>query len=476
MNLTFSILNFILIIFSFVMTREAENLFDLKRFELLDKIGKGAFGVVYKAREKGKETIYAAKITLQSLDEEENQKDVVLNIVREVNILCKLNHPSIIKFIGFSPTDFEGNCKPVLITEYIPNGSLSNLIKQEKQGLSNPKYNATKKLIIIYGIASAMSYLHAHNIIHRDLKPDNILVDENLYPKIADFGLSKINHQNQDSMSIASTSGIKGTLIYISPEILDDLEFTKEGDIYAFAMVVYEILTTERPFKDHTFKKFILSVSNGERPEIDSSVPDAYRSLIERYWSQKPSDRQPFDEILSDLKENPDFITELVDDGEYFDYVDFIDAYETTYDSERRILTYEEFIKSKKDEAEELFQKYLKFIDGEGVPADVKEASRYCKLAADKGHVDAMFNYGKMLKNGRGVAVNEEEACRYYKMAADKGHINAMFNYGFMLGNGRGVAVNEEEACRYYKMAADKGDTDAMNRYTHLLAKKSPSG
>lgn len=150
--------------------------FDLNRFELLGKIGAGAFGVVYKAREKGKDTIYAAKITLKCLDEEENINDDILNIVREVNILCKLNHPSIIKFIGFSPQDFEGNSKPVLITEYIPNGSLSKLIKQECQGISHPKYNFTQKLKIRYGIASAMSYLHLHNVIHRDIKPDNILV------------------------------------------------------------------------------------------------------------------------------------------------------------------------------------------------------------------------------------------------------------------------------------------------------------
>ena len=125
---------------------------------MLGKIGTGAFGEVYKAREKGKETIYAAKISLQCLDEEENIKDVILNIVREVNILCKLNHPSIIKFIGFSHHDFEGKPKPVLITEYIPNRSLSNLIKKESQSLSHPKYITLRKNSKLY----TESHLQCH--------------------------------------------------------------------------------------------------------------------------------------------------------------------------------------------------------------------------------------------------------------------------------------------------------------------------
>ena len=77
------------------MEIEFEYSFDLKQFELLEMIGKGSFGVVYKTRKKGNETIYAAKISIQSLNEEENPRSFIRNLMREVNILCKLNHPSI---------------------------------------------------------------------------------------------------------------------------------------------------------------------------------------------------------------------------------------------------------------------------------------------------------------------------------------------------------------------------------------------
>ena len=456
------------------MTSKEESSLNLNRFELLEKIGKGSFGLVYKAREKGRKTIYAAKITHQPLDEEENPKDIIRNLVREVNIICKINHPSIIKFIGFSQNDFEGNFRPVLITEYVPNGSLSNLIEQERKGLSNRKYDSTRKLIIIYGIASAMSYLHSHDIIHRDLKPDNILIDENMNPKIADFGLSKINHEN--NMSTASTKGIKGTLVYIPPETFDDWEYTKEGDVYAFGMIVYEIMTTERPFNNCTFREFIEKVTTGKHPRIDISVPQSYRSLIEMCWAQKVSERPSFEKIVNDLRNESGFITETIDEGEFISYVEFVEECETKYESKKHILKIDEFNNDKNankkqhGESEKYYQQYLRYYHGKGVPVDMKKASHYCKLAADKGHIKSMFNFGFMLERGRGVSKNEEEACRYYKMAADKGHVKAMLNYGFMLSEGLGIPKNEEEACRYYKIAADKGQIDAMINYGVMLS------
>ena len=84
----------------------------------------------------------------------------------------------------------------------------------------------------IYGIASAMAYLHAYNIIHRDLKPANILEDDKFFPKIADFGLSKIN-ENFSSRG-QSAVGFKGTPIYCAPEVWLNNEYSKAGDVYSF--------------------------------------------------------------------------------------------------------------------------------------------------------------------------------------------------------------------------------------------------
>lgn len=144
--------------------------FDLKKLTLLNKIGSGSFGEVYRAKDNETGDIYAAKISLSSLDDIEDSEDSLQNLSREVNIMAKLNHPCILKFIGFCKAAFNGEPQPVIITEFISKGSLENLILLERQSLADKKWNDTQKLITIYGIAAAMSYLHSHNIIHRDLK------------------------------------------------------------------------------------------------------------------------------------------------------------------------------------------------------------------------------------------------------------------------------------------------------------------
>lgn len=84
------------------------------------------------------------------MDKEKNPKAITQNLIQKFNIVYQLYHPSIIKLIGFSPKDFKENSKPVLITEYMANGSLNNLIEQERRGLYNPKYNAKKNSLLYW--------------------------------------------------------------------------------------------------------------------------------------------------------------------------------------------------------------------------------------------------------------------------------------------------------------------------------------
>lgn len=169
-------------------------------------------------------------------------------LAREVNNTLILNHPTIIKLIRYSQTDFYNDSKPVIVTEYFPNKSLFEVLEQIRHGTAIPEWNDTKKLINIYGIATGMQYSPANNLIHRDLKTQNILIDEYLYPRITDFGLSKILHQNLDSMSIQSVNDYKGTPAFFSPEIWDSKNYSKSSDVYAFGFIVYELITGDLPF------------------------------------------------------------------------------------------------------------------------------------------------------------------------------------------------------------------------------------
>lgn len=184
---------------------------NLNKFTIQEKLGKGAFGKVFKVIENDTQNIYAAKISKSEFTKED--PELIANIKSEVSILSQLNHPLVLKFIGYNPIDFNHKPHPVIITEYSANKSLSNIIDLDRKHKPPKNWTDTKKLINIYGIASAMSYLHAHGIVHRDLKPANILEDENFFLKIADFGLSKIGSITSQSNSYS------GTPKYMAPEM-----------------------------------------------------------------------------------------------------------------------------------------------------------------------------------------------------------------------------------------------------------------
>ena len=136
---------------------EKQSIYKIDQLQLLQKVGEGSFGEVFKVKKKETGEIFAAKISLTIIYEEEEIDEIkdddatkkhnhslIRNLVREVNILSKLNHPCIIKFIGFSPVSFNGEKKPVIITDFFPNGTLKDLIKLEQKGLSHEKWNDTR--------------------------------------------------------------------------------------------------------------------------------------------------------------------------------------------------------------------------------------------------------------------------------------------------------------------------------------------
>lgn len=236
---------------------------DISKYELLERIGSGAFAVVDKIFDKTNKKIYAAKISIDEVNLSTIKSEEILLLFREVNVLASFNHPAIIKFIGFNVVSFNNMHNPIIITEYAKNESLRKVINLETQGLSLQGWDDTKKLINIYGIASGMMYLHSHNILHRDLKPENILIDDCLCPRIADFGLSKVATFSKEKSTMAkeltssdsncmifqSQSSIKGTPVYMAPESLKDSVYSPAGDVYAFSLIVYEIMTGRRPFE-----------------------------------------------------------------------------------------------------------------------------------------------------------------------------------------------------------------------------------
>lgn len=169
-------------------------------------------------------------------------------------------------------------------------------------------------------------------------------MDEDLNPKIVDFGLSKI--ENSQSM-VQSSAGFKGTVLYVAPETFLDGQYLHAGDVYAFSIITYEIYTNERPFNNCDYRKLLINLLKGNRPQFKAPIPECIKKLIEKCWADNPNDRPTFDEIVEELTTNRDFITETVDETEYLNYIDYLNESKKTFNSMRRILSYKEFSMNK---------------------------------------------------------------------------------------------------------------------------------
>ena len=293
---------------------------DLDKFKKINKIGEGSFAKIYTVKEKETNKIYVAKV-LNHMGNDE--LSLMKSFYSEVEIMSKFNSPFIVKFVGYSLKDFKGRQSPTIITEFVPNGSLFDLLEQVRNGFAPKEWNATRILITIYSIALGMATVHSKNIIHRDLKPSNILLDEHFLPKICDFGLSVFD-------TGVFEKDMVGTPAYIAPEAISKYEYTKAVDVYAFALIVNEIITLKNPYKKcNVFIECYKKMHDREGPKIDDDVPESYKRLITKCWQQDPKDRPTFEQIVLMLKTDKGFITDDVDEKEFLDFIDRIENNES---------------------------------------------------------------------------------------------------------------------------------------------------
>lgn len=297
-----------------------KNKFILKvsEFEIVQELDQGGFATIYLVKSKASQELFAAKVNKMEGEMTEQRMQL---IAREIGILARVQHPTIIKFHGFSLHDFEDKKNPTIIMDYMEKGSLLNLLLNEQKGLGPDNWDNTRRQIVLVGIARGMMILHSHHVIHRDLKPGNILLDENLHPHITDFGLSKFfDPQHSRSQSISGC----GTLSYMAPEIFKGNHYNSKADVYAFGILMFEVLTSSTAYatimKKKNFNQYVFGqkIVDGLRPEFKVPVSKAYKKLIERCWAENPKERPTFEEIFRILSLSPenDFFDETKSDLE----------------------------------------------------------------------------------------------------------------------------------------------------------------
>lgn len=251
-------------------------------------------------------------------------------INREIGIMMRLQHPTIIQFYGYSLKDFEGHNRVTILMKLAKNGSLAKLLLNAQKGLAEENYDNTSRQKILIGIARAMMYLHQNHIIHRDLKPDNILLDDQYQPLITDFGLSKIYQSGSSQMQ----SQACGTSVYMAPEVIAGQNYNGKADVYSFAILMFEVVTDTTPyplFQSNKMPPFQFNnkvVNEKYRPEFTVPVKESLKKLIEQCWSDDPTERPTFEEIFNKLAFNIDESVYDVfsKDNEFKFYLDDVDV------------------------------------------------------------------------------------------------------------------------------------------------------
>lgn len=446
----------------------------LKTFTKVKSLGSGGFASVYCARDNVTEQLVAVKELTTDLSDPQQAKF----FQREVDILAKIQHPTLLSLYGYSEYK-QGSDEPAaILTLYMENGSLLSLINAERQKKAPAGWTWTKKFIVIYGIAAGLMYLHNNRIIHRDIKPANILLDSNFEPRIADFGLSKFVAAGQTVCQTVHG----GTSYYMAPEIYDSDDYDGfKVDSFAFGMMLFVLLSGLEPYPN-TPNQFILAkkIKDGERPPIPDTVMPHFHTLIERCWSSNPVTRPHFVEIIRmmgaqeflakseiDFKQFRAYQRKVVDKSN----IPYVDQHQlTTAGTIRSVVAEKDPITTLKEmadmgnaHAQNLYG--CKLRDGEGVEKNPKEAAKYFKMAADQRFVEAITNYGICLDDGIGVDRDFKEANSYYLKAIERDDSESRYRYSINLRYAAGVDRNYYLAAKYLKEAADKGHAKAQSVY-----------
>mmetsp|Transcript_15450 Transcript_15450/g.23381 ORF Transcript_15450/g.23381 Transcript_15450/m.23381 type:complete len:810 (-) Transcript_15450:630-3059(-) len=304
---------------------EDENLrVDFSELEMIERIGSGAFGEIYKCRWRGilvaAKCIKASKIQkgwllkkqVQSRDRlsermeqikqasiTEEEKELALEDFRkETAIMRRLRHPNIVMMLAYSHTDDV----EVMISE-ICRCSLLDIFRAN--AINNSHLPKRTQIIYAQQLAAGMNHLHKSRppIIHRDLKPANLLVDFSGTLKIADFGLAKIRpNPEQNEVEAFQMTGETGSYRFMAPEVFRHEEYSETVDVYSYAMIFYYMLRSIPPWSglsgvDAATKAAV----DGERPLIPRDVDERISTLLKRCWDENPKGRPGFDEIITSL-------------------------------------------------------------------------------------------------------------------------------------------------------------------------------
>lgn len=252
------------------------------RYEILAELGRGAMGIVYKARDPKINRVVAVKTFSLASQPPEEELEYRERFFREAEAAGRLSHPGIVTI--FDVGEEPGTHAPYIVMEFVSGQSLDKLLSQEDRKLS-----LDAALQLTQELAEALDCAHGQGVVHRDLKPSNILITEDGHAKIADFGVAKLNLANH-------TLGGRtlGTPAYMSPEQLNGEPVDGRSDLFALGIVLYTVLTGYRPFQGNSAMTVSFKVVNRDpvpATVLDTELPPGIDYIIARAMAKDPAQR-----------------------------------------------------------------------------------------------------------------------------------------------------------------------------------------
>jgi eukaryotic-like serine/threonine-protein kinase len=271
---------------------EPPNIKRFGRYEIVAELGRGAMGVVYKARDPQIDRLVALKTISLSGQDPEQQDEFRQRFMREAQAAGRLHHPGIVSIfdVGEDPETHDS----FIVLEYVAGESLNRVLSREK------KLSLPRSLQLAEELAEALDYAHSQGVIHRDIKPANILLTEDGHAKIADFGIAKMNVAH-----LTIPGRLLGTPAYMAPEQLVGEGSDGRSDLFSLGVILYAMVTGHSPFHGDSATTVCYKVVNREpvpATAFDLELPRSLDPVISRAMAKDPADRyQRGADFASDL-------------------------------------------------------------------------------------------------------------------------------------------------------------------------------
>jgi serine/threonine protein kinase len=253
------------------------------RYEIVAELGRGAMGIVYKARDPKINRVVAVKTISLAGQPPEEEQEYRERFFREAEAAGRLSHPGIVTV--FDIGEEAETRAPYIVMEFVAGQSLEKLLLSKEDRKLPPQ----EALQLALEVAEALDCAHSRGVIHRDVKPANILLTKDGHAKIADFGVAKLN------LASATVSGrTLGTPAYMSPEQLNGDPVDGRSDLFSLGVILYTILTGYKPFQGNSALTVAFKIVNRDpvpATVLDTELPSGLDHIISRAIAKDPSQR-----------------------------------------------------------------------------------------------------------------------------------------------------------------------------------------